>query len=328
MVLNYKDSIKKEMELSAMLGENVDLSEARALFAAGKDDEGFKSLKDSGILEKAQAQGIFAVDLVNSLFPAQQLAKQPLEKGASAGIKSNEDFLKTLQNSLKDFEIGSAIINVQRAGLRELLQFAPGNKGDESVNQQLAKLRENAFSDAISTLVDIQKFALREGKIIGEVPVLGPPLKSALDLIEQPSGINNPYITGKFPKNNDKLFGTTPFLNPTNPQGTPAEQKERLKKAIEEIKNSIPKGGVIKGSVFDSNMSEVISQPLKISNTSLKSIDVQSTTQTGLLQNLQTIMATLANFTDPTFGLKLLIDGKDVKNRIEKIKTQEKGKTK
>jgi|688.fasta_scaffold87765_1 hypothetical protein len=328
MVLNYKDSIKKEMELSAMLGENVDLSEARALFAAGKDDEGFKSLKDSGILEKAQAQGIFAVDLVNSLFPAQQLAKQPLEKGASAGIKSNEDFLKTLQNSLKDFEIGSAIINVQRAGLRELLQFAPGNKGDESVNQQLAKLRENAFSDAISTLVDIQKFALREGKIIGEVPVLGPPLKSALDLIEQPSGINNPYITGKFPKNNDKLFGTTPFLNQTNPQGTPAEQKERLKKAIEEIKNSMPKGGVIKGSTFDFNMSEVISQPLKISNTSLKSIDVQSTTQTGLLQNLQTIMATLANFTDPTFGLKLLIDGKDVKSRIEKIKIQEKGKTK
>jgi hypothetical protein len=35
MVMNYKDSIKAEMQLSTLLGEQVDLSEARAAFASG-----------------------------------------------------------------------------------------------------------------------------------------------------------------------------------------------------------------------------------------------------------------------------------------------------
>ena len=169
MVLNYKDSIRKEMELSAMLGENVDLSEARALFAAGKNDEAFGVLKSSGILEKAQSQGLFGTQALSAALGGmdlQQLASGKFEKGSAVNLKSNEDFLKTLQNSLKDFEIDSAIINVNRAGLRELLQYAPGNDGDESVNQQLAKLIESAFADAMSTLADIQKFAVREGAII------------------------------------------------------------------------------------------------------------------------------------------------------------------
>ncbi len=49
MVLNYKDSIKNEMELSAMLGRNVNLSEARALFAQGKTDDALKSIKAQGL---------------------------------------------------------------------------------------------------------------------------------------------------------------------------------------------------------------------------------------------------------------------------------------
>ena len=313
MVLNYKDSISKEMQLSAMLGENVDLSEARALFAAGRDDEGFKSLKDSGILEKAQAQGIFAVDLVNSLFPAQQLAAQKLEKGPSAGIKSNEDFLNTLQNSLKDFEIDSAIINVKRAGLRELLQFNPGNQGDESVNQQIANLREGAFADAMSTMIDIQKFAVREAKIIGQIPIIGSGVENAFSLVPQPSGIYNQYGSNPFPKNNDKLIGTSPLNNTTTG-------------GIDGFKNSANKltdntNKVVKMSIINT---EAISKPLQISNTSLKNIDVSSNAQTGLLQNLQTIMATMAKLTDATLGLKLFIDGKDVKSRIEKIQTQQK----
>jgi hypothetical protein len=65
-----------------------------------------------------------------------------------------------------------------------------------------------------------------------------------------------------------------------------------------------------------------------MSNESLSKIDKSSNAQTGLLQNLQTIMATMSNLTDPTLGLKLVIDGKDVKSRIEKIQAREKGKTK
>ena len=331
MVLNYKDSIRKEMELSAMLGENVDLSEARALFAAGKNDEAFGVLKSSGILEKAQSQGLFGTQALSAALGGmdlQQLASGKFEKGSAVNLKSNEDFLKTLQDSLKDFEIDTAIINVNRAGLRELLQYAPGNDRDESVNQQLAKLRETAFADAMSTLADIQKFAVREGAIIGQVPVIGTAIETALKMVPQPLGMYGQYNTNPFPKYNDKTKGTTPFVKQPDGQGTPAEQRERLKKAIEQLEKSMPKGGVTKGSVFDFDVSEVFQKPMKISNDSLKKIDTSSTAQTGLLQNLQTIMATMAKLTDPSLGLKLFIDGKDVKSRIEKIQTQQSGKTK
>lgn len=46
MVLNYKDSIKAEMELSAMLGKSINLSEVRAKFASGQIPEAVKSLQD------------------------------------------------------------------------------------------------------------------------------------------------------------------------------------------------------------------------------------------------------------------------------------------
>jgi uncharacterized coiled-coil DUF342 family protein len=49
MVLNYKDSIKKEMQLSALLGKQVDLSEVRAKFAEGDT---------TGAMQALQAQGL------------------------------------------------------------------------------------------------------------------------------------------------------------------------------------------------------------------------------------------------------------------------------
>lgn len=45
MVLNYKDSIKAEMELSAMLGKSINLSEVRAKFASGQIPEAVKALQ-------------------------------------------------------------------------------------------------------------------------------------------------------------------------------------------------------------------------------------------------------------------------------------------
>ena len=47
MVLNYKDSIKAEMSLSAMLGRNVDLSETRAKLMSGDQAGAAESLRNS-----------------------------------------------------------------------------------------------------------------------------------------------------------------------------------------------------------------------------------------------------------------------------------------
>jgi hypothetical protein len=52
MVLNYKDSIKSEMSLSAMLGKNVNLSEVRAKFMSGDNEGAMKALKAQGLNPK------------------------------------------------------------------------------------------------------------------------------------------------------------------------------------------------------------------------------------------------------------------------------------
>jgi hypothetical protein len=49
MVLNYKDSIKSEMQLSALLGKQVDLSEVRAKFAEGDTTGAMEALKAQGL---------------------------------------------------------------------------------------------------------------------------------------------------------------------------------------------------------------------------------------------------------------------------------------
>jgi hypothetical protein len=49
MVLNYKDSIKAEMQLSTLLGEQVDLSEVRAKFAEGDTAGALEALKAQGL---------------------------------------------------------------------------------------------------------------------------------------------------------------------------------------------------------------------------------------------------------------------------------------
>lgn len=313
MVLNYKDTIRKAMQLSAIIGEKVDLSIPMSLFAANKPEEAYKELKESGILEKAQSKGLQATSLLNQIFPVSQLGAKNYEPGKMGeGLKSNQDFLKTLQDSLKDFEIDSAIINVKRAGLRELTQFDPGNANNLSVNQQIAKLKEGAFADAYASFVDIQKFAVREGTIIGNIPGFKPVEKILRGLTEtMQSQIDFGYLPNKFPSSIEKSKGLAPFQT----QGKAQQEKENIdkfKKSMQAEIDNLPK----------------IKEMSVSSNTSLKGIDASSNIQTGLLQNLQTIMATMAKLTDPTLGLKLFIDGKDVKSRIEKIQTQQKGKTK
>lgn len=300
MVLNYKDSIRKEMQLSAMLGENVDLSEARALFAAGRDDEGFKSLKDSGILEKAQAQGIFAVDLVNSLFPAQQLAAQKLEKGPSAGIKSNQEFLSAFQEAAKQQKIESAELDIERAIIRMRAEnLERGLILDIGLDEELAKLEVSKMNQEVRKFFEVELESLTEG------------VNAAL----------NPFY--KINRYSGKNDSGSDIIKPEKKGFKPGDIYDFNQSPISKTKQ--PSKTTTKIELVDSS---VVVKPLEVSNQSLKKIDVSSNAQTGLLQNMQTILAVMGKFTDPTLGLKLFIDGKDVKSKIEKIQTKEKGKTK
>jgi hypothetical protein len=127
MVLNYKDSIKAEMSLSAMLGKNVDLSQVRAKFASGDT---------TGAMESLRAQGLDPSQM--NMFQQQQLQQatggmdlNTLKKIATPGFQegvgtvgtleeksakaSNEAFLALKQNSAAALATQEALISGQKA---------------------------------------------------------------------------------------------------------------------------------------------------------------------------------------------------------------------
>lgn len=122
MVLNYKDSIKKEMELSAMLGRNVNLSEARALFSQGKTDDALKSIKAQGLdpnamnmfQQEALSQALGGLDL-----DTLQKVATGTGKNATLGtgnVKSgNQQFLSTTQSAQSTLAAQQASISAQTA---------------------------------------------------------------------------------------------------------------------------------------------------------------------------------------------------------------------
>ena len=117
MVLNYKDSIKAEMSLSAMLGKRVDLSQVRALFAAGRTEDAVKALKAQGLdpskmnmfQQEALKNATGGLDL-NSL---QKIATRTGRTGGELGQESvsvgNNKFLMTKEAAESAKAIGSAV---------------------------------------------------------------------------------------------------------------------------------------------------------------------------------------------------------------------------
>jgi hypothetical protein len=323
MVLNYKDSISKEMELSAMLGENVDLSEARALFAAGRSDEAFGVLQSSGLLEKAQSQGLFAVQALQSAMGGMdltQLAGQKFETGPKKGIASNKEFLSTLKSATEtqkidaaNFDVGRAIIRLTQKNLEQGLIYDIG----QSAN--ITRLELTKMGVAISKFVDVE-------------------LQTLVDAVKNPFGtVKGAYnlISRQgqtFPTNIQEMVransGITEFI--PGASGVSSTQAGISNLTPGSKKYSFDTAKKLEESAKAQNVSlDSQENLLKSSDTSLKMINAQSTLQTQLLQNIQAL--TVATSRLGTIGLgdmKLLLDGKEVKSRIEKIKISEKGKTK
>ena len=122
MVLNYKDSIKKEMELSAMLGRNVNLSEARALFSQGKTDEALKSIKAQGLDPKAM--NMFQQEALSQALGGLDLdALQKIATGSATDVSAqkgnvkagNKGFLSATQSAQSTLASQTASIQAQTA---------------------------------------------------------------------------------------------------------------------------------------------------------------------------------------------------------------------
>ncbi len=93
MVLNYKDSIKAEMSLSAMLGKNVNLSEVRAKFMSGDQEGALKSLQAQGL--KPSDMNMFQKQALQEALGGMDLST--LEKIGTPGYQEGAGKVGTLE---------------------------------------------------------------------------------------------------------------------------------------------------------------------------------------------------------------------------------------
>ena len=124
MVMNYKDSIKAEMQLSSMLGEQVDLAEVRAKFAAGDTEGALSSLKSQGLdpadmdmfQQQALQDALGGMDLNSLSKVAQNTGKEVGLSGGNAKA-GNQDFLKRTQSAESTLNAKQASISANSAVL-------------------------------------------------------------------------------------------------------------------------------------------------------------------------------------------------------------------
>ena len=131
MVLNYKDSIKSEMSLSAMLGKNVNLSEVRARLMSGDMAGGATALKsalggmDIGSMNAFQKQELSKATGMG----VEQLMELTQSKGGDvkgtlaekAGLKTGADIAKGALDM--DVSLAGQRLGMEQAQRAEMLKF-------------------------------------------------------------------------------------------------------------------------------------------------------------------------------------------------------------
>lgn len=129
MVLNYKDSIKAEMQLSTMLGKNVNLSEVRAKFMAGDQAGALDALKAQGLdpkqmnmfQQQALQQALGGMNLQDIAKIGQEGFQEDAKMGgvtdlqAKSAKSANDAFLALKQAAEGGLKSETAIISAKQA---------------------------------------------------------------------------------------------------------------------------------------------------------------------------------------------------------------------
>ena len=333
MVLNYKDSIKYEMQLSAMLGENVDLSEVRALIAANDIEGAQRAFNATGLAEKARAQGLFTTDMlqkaVGSSIQMGGLAAK-YQSGQSINSPSNAEFLEANKQAQQAFNIKTAYIAIDE--MIDMSQFELKQQekvlGDREYNRLTAKqIQQDAQNFLkLQAAKGLELFDAYMG--VGEAPSgelrMNPYGK--LDRVNDvPSenkdlakyGYNPTGTTSISPNKTMQNNSTTPSISKGIDYISPIPNKQQ--QVIDFAKQTQ------KYQQKTTTNSDLQSNSLMGASKSLQSIDAQNILQTQLLQNIQALTAATSRLGDIGLGdMKLLLDGKVVKSRIEKISIQQK----
>jgi hypothetical protein len=167
MVMNYKDSIKNEMQLSAMLGKNVDLSEVRAKFASGDTEGAMKSLQAQG-LDPAQMDMFAQEQLSQALggMDLNSLQKIATKDGAKVGGLTegkagagNQDFLSRTQAAESQMAMKQAAISANTAILDAKLSAKIADSYLESPEYASLKTKQNEAAQEAAKLATAMKDA-------------------------------------------------------------------------------------------------------------------------------------------------------------------------
>lgn len=150
MVLNYKDSIKAEMSLSAMLGKSVNLSEVRTKFMSGDNEGAMKALQAQG-LDPAKMNMFQQQQLSSALggMDLNDIQKITQRKGTTGGEltgKSVESGNKTYLAAKQSAEAGLAAANAQIQAATELKSIA--------LNAAAEMQRQDAIINNVGKLAD------------------------------------------------------------------------------------------------------------------------------------------------------------------------------
>jgi hypothetical protein len=176
MVLNYKDSIKSEMQLSAMLGKQVDLSEVRSKFAMGDTKGALEALKAQGLnpaemdmFQQQALQQATGMDLqtLRNIYTTEGRTGNLKEGNAAAG---NASFLGRVESAQREQAIGSANISANQAVFSAQLEkqiteeyfnkiLNPQSEADKLFSKQafdLEKQKTDAEIKAINQSIDVR----------------------------------------------------------------------------------------------------------------------------------------------------------------------------
>jgi hypothetical protein len=170
MVLNYKDSIKAEMQLSSLLGEQVDLSEVRAKFAEGDTSGALKALQAQGLnpedmdmfQQEALSQALGGMDLGSLQKIAQNKGAQVGDLKAGDAKGGNQKFLNTKQAAEQQLSSENAAISAQQAILdaktsQSALESLLNSKEYKDVQKK--KIEQDLADQALDASIQKQKIA-------------------------------------------------------------------------------------------------------------------------------------------------------------------------
>jgi len=315
MVVNYKDTIKKEMELSAMIGERVDLSSVMAKFNAGDRDGAFAELKSMNLYEKTKnTAGVIGLNQLKSMLGGMgltELMTGAYEKGQTGqSLESNASFLSKATGAQKQLSIDNAIISAEYALLTtqkvEMAQIGAEfySELSKGINVLLAQQTQQKFMGQID--VGLEK-KLNAATFGGR----GPSLQGLNEFNFSQYGFQPSANLGKYGR-----VQQSGFIQPSD---------------AGQIGMSLGNTDTKLTAINDKGL-QVNQQSLKTNQTSLQklqTIDTASSTTTELLKSLRDLTAIMM---DPDrakdFNVQLNMDGRQIHNVLIRNTENLKGTTK